>query len=44
MSQHAVVHLEWSSTDLARSQAFLAGLFPDWKCASGDFVEAWSED
>ncbi|MEI6509494.1 MAG: VOC family protein [bacterium] len=38
MSQHAVIHLEWSSTDLVRSQAFLAGLFPDWK------FEPWSED
>ncbi|MCX5976215.1 MAG: hypothetical protein NTV33_05160 [Coprothermobacterota bacterium] len=38
MSQHAVIHLEWSSTDLVRSQSFLAGLFPDWK------FEGWSED
>jgi predicted enzyme related to lactoylglutathione lyase len=30
MAKHAVCHIEWSSTDLQRTETFLSGLF-DWK-------------
>lgn len=30
MVKHAICHIEWSSTDLERTRAFLSGLF-DWK-------------
>jgi predicted enzyme related to lactoylglutathione lyase len=37
MAKHAICHVEWSSTDLERTRAFLAGLF-DWE------FQAWGED
>lgn len=36
MAKHTICHVEWSSTDLERTQAFLSGLF-DWK------FKAWGD-
>jgi len=37
MAKHAICHVEWSSTDLERTRAFLSGLF-GWE------FQAWGED
>lgn len=36
MAKHAICHIEWASTDLDRSKAFLAGLF-GWE------IKPWGE-
>jgi predicted enzyme related to lactoylglutathione lyase len=37
MTKHSVCHIEWSSTDLKRTEAFLSGLF-GWE------FKRWGED
>jgi len=37
MAKHSVCHIEWSSTDLERTKAFLSGLF-GWK------FKSWGEE
>lgn len=39
MAKHAICHIEWSSTDLGRTKAFLSGLFGwEFQPFGGDYL------